>query len=247
MFDSNISYQPVNNFTPSRQSRRSTRKLSAEDEQLVIELAKENLMAYQIAVKFNTTAQRVKLICAAAGVDVLSKDNQKNKRTKQILSLLQQGYKTQQILNLVDCDRELIAKVRHRHELSQTAAASQAKTAAKAAEARKLTSSGVTVREACEIAGLSQSSYLRYKNITLPKPESENSAIKIGDKYGRLIVKKRAGSTNTRIKLWLCSCDCGNSKMVRHDHLRSGHTVSCGCAQKFNRFNQPNKNKQQAG
>lgn len=30
-------------------------------------------------------------------------------------------------------------------------------------------------------------------------------------------------------KRWLCVCDCGNEKVVRVDHLRSGATSSCGC------------------
>jgi hypothetical protein len=29
--------------------------------------------------------------------------------------------------------------------------------------------------------------------------------------------------------MWLCTCVCGNEKMVRADHLKSGHTESCGC------------------
>ena len=163
MFDSNISYQPVNNFTPSRQSRRSTRKLSAEDERLVIELAKEKLMAYQIAVKFNTTAQRVKLICAAAGVDVLSKDNQKNKRTKQILALLQQGYKTQQILNLVDCDREFVAQVRCRHGFARPPSASQERSMAAAAQAKQLIKDGMRVVDACKCVKISTATYSKYR------------------------------------------------------------------------------------
>ena len=29
--------------------------------------------------------------------------------------------------------------------------------------------------------------------------------------------------------MWLCICECGNQKTVRADHLKSGHTESCGC------------------
>lgn len=28
---------------------------------------------------------------------------------------------------------------------------------------------------------------------------------------------------------WLCQCDCGNTKVVKSDELKSGDTKSCGC------------------
>lgn len=31
---------------------------------------------------------------------------------------------------------------------------------------------------------------------------------------------------------WKCLCDCGNEKIIRADHLISGHTQSCGCISK---------------
>lgn len=30
-------------------------------------------------------------------------------------------------------------------------------------------------------------------------------------------------------KQYLCKCECGNTTIVRSDHLKSGHTTSCGC------------------
>ena len=28
---------------------------------------------------------------------------------------------------------------------------------------------------------------------------------------------------------WLCKCNCGNETIVTTSHLKSGHTISCGC------------------
>ena len=71
----------------------------------------------------------------------------------------------------------------------------------------------------------------QWRGFTRKKPEPRN-VMKIGERYGRLVVTESAGATESRIKLWLCACDCGGSKVVRHDHLRNGHTISCGCARK---------------
>lgn len=49
----------------------------------------------------------------------------------------------------------------------------------------------------------------------------------VGEKFGRLIVLSRARSV--RRPRWRCRCDCGKIKIVRQGHLRSGHTLSCGC------------------
>jgi hypothetical protein len=73
------------------------------------------------------------------------------------------------------------------------------------------------------------------------KKREPRNIMTVGEKYGRLTVIEPAGATKSRIKLWLCSCSCGGSKVVRHDHLRNGHTISCGCAQKTNLFNAPHK------
>lgn len=51
----------------------------------------------------------------------------------------------------------------------------------------------------------------------------------VGQKFGRLTVIKRAGSTAAKKKLWLCLCDCGNERRVPAGDLRSGKSVSCGC------------------
>jgi hypothetical protein len=48
-----------------------------------------------------------------------------------------------------------------------------------------------------------------------------------GQRFGRLLVNGRGGST--RRIYWICNCDCGKILSVRQDHLLSGATKSCGC------------------
>ena len=56
-----------------------------------------------------------------------------------------------------------------------------------------------------------------------------------GQPFGRLIVIREYGRDKHGNVLWLCRClgkngnDCGNEVVVTSDHLRSGHTKSCGC------------------
>lgn len=49
-----------------------------------------------------------------------------------------------------------------------------------------------------------------------------------GEKYGRLVVIKRAPNRYRRVH-WLCRCDCGNEVTVASMNLRAGSTRSCGC------------------
>lgn len=54
-----------------------------------------------------------------------------------------------------------------------------------------------------------------------------------GQRYGRLEVIEESDphytSGGRKIYMWECRCDCGNTIKVSTAHLRSGHTVSCGC------------------
>lgn len=57
-----------------------------------------------------------------------------------------------------------------------------------------------------------------------------------GNKYGRLTVLYRDTEWD-KIKKdksikWVCQCDCGATKSVYINHLRNGHTQSCGCLNK---------------
>ena len=47
-----------------------------------------------------------------------------------------------------------------------------------------------------------------------------------GDEYGDLTVVREVESKGKR--RFLCRCDCGQEVTVRLDHLRSGHSQSCG-------------------
>ena len=54
-----------------------------------------------------------------------------------------------------------------------------------------------------------------------------------GLRFGKLTVISRGENTTDNKAQWLCQCDCGNTKLVRAAHLRSGATISCGCATKI--------------
>ena len=49
-----------------------------------------------------------------------------------------------------------------------------------------------------------------------------------GRKFGRLSVIARAGISNGEAT-WRCSCECGNTAVVRGYYLRNKVTQSCGC------------------
>jgi hypothetical protein len=53
-----------------------------------------------------------------------------------------------------------------------------------------------------------------------------------GKRFNRLIVVGLGNPTKSGQKTWLCICDCGNAKEVRHGDLRNGKSLSCGCIQK---------------
>lgn len=53
----------------------------------------------------------------------------------------------------------------------------------------------------------------------------------VGQKFGRLTVLERSGSTDKGLALWKCLCECGTIKIVDGSHLVNGYTRSCGCLQ----------------
>ena len=51
----------------------------------------------------------------------------------------------------------------------------------------------------------------------------------LGERYGRLVVVAFAGLTKYQCGKWHVQCDCGGSKIVERQSLKSGRTRSCGC------------------
>lgn len=49
-----------------------------------------------------------------------------------------------------------------------------------------------------------------------------------GQKFGRLVAVSRAENIGRRT-MWKCLCDCGVETIVQSDHIKSGHSKSCGC------------------
>lgn len=57
--------------------------------------------------------------------------------------------------------------------------------------------------------------------------------LKKGDKFDRLTIIEEVQNPNSKnVRFFLCSCSCGNTKIVGLSHLNHGHTKSCGCYKK---------------
>lgn len=51
-----------------------------------------------------------------------------------------------------------------------------------------------------------------------------------GKKYGRLtVINEVLKRSKDRAVFWECKCECGSIVKVTGNHLKSGHTKSCGC------------------
>jgi len=57
----------------------------------------------------------------------------------------------------------------------------------------------------------------------MAKPTDET-----GNRYGRLLVLKRADKRSC--VYWLCRCDCGKEHTALGSNLRGGRAQSCGCS-----------------
>lgn len=62
-------------------------------------------------------------------------------------------------------------------------------------------------------------------------------------RFGRLTVLEKAENYKNLTR-WLCKCDCGNTKIVVTEYLRSGRVKSCGCLRKQAGAEQAKKIKQ---
>ena len=51
----------------------------------------------------------------------------------------------------------------------------------------------------------------------------------IGQRFGKLVVIERAENNSRGQRQWLCQCDCGGTRIVNTNYLRSGRTTDCGC------------------
>lgn len=51
-----------------------------------------------------------------------------------------------------------------------------------------------------------------------------------GQRFGDLTVLSYYGRDKSNQIMWLCRCNCGVEKAIRGGDLRSGKTISCGCA-----------------
>lgn len=59
-----------------------------------------------------------------------------------------------------------------------------------------------------------------------------------GQKFGKLFVLSfDHKDEKSKKRFWKCKCDCGNIVVVYQNHLKSGHTKSCGCYHSQNNIN----------
>lgn len=58
---------------------------------------------------------------------------------------------------------------------------------------------------------------------------SATKQIQVGNRFGRLVVVCRNGSSASGNAKWLCNCDCGQTCSPTGTRLRRGDATSCGC------------------
>lgn len=87
----------------------------------------------------------------------------------------------------------------------------------------------VRVRQRNLLKGITRSCGCLIKDV-----QSEVHSVDIsGRRFGRLVAVERVGTYNpgsgSSGALWLCKCDCGNTKIAKATHLLQGVVKSCGC------------------
>ena len=50
-----------------------------------------------------------------------------------------------------------------------------------------------------------------------------------GQRFGRLTVIEYYGKAKDGHSIWVCKCDCGNTKNINARSLKTKNTISCGC------------------
>ena len=65
--------------------------------------------------------------------------------------------------------------------------------------------------------------------------KQQNIIEETGNTYGYLSVIEFA-YIKKQVAYWKCKCKCGNEVIVAGNHLRSGHTKSCGCINSIGEF-----------
>ncbi|MFC2577828.1 MAG: hypothetical protein ACFNQH_02090, partial [Veillonella parvula] len=60
----------------------------------------------------------------------------------------------------------------------------------------------------------------------------------VGEKNNKLEIIGYSHKSG-RKHYWKCKCDCGKETVVAIDHLKSGHTKSCGCVNSSHRGSEP--------
>jgi hypothetical protein len=61
-----------------------------------------------------------------------------------------------------------------------------------------------------------------------------------GQRFGKLVVLARAGSSKNGKATWLCVCDCGNKTIATGNNLQN-QTRSCGCLSRWHPVTQPQR------
>lgn len=51
-----------------------------------------------------------------------------------------------------------------------------------------------------------------------------------GRRFGKLTVLAEHPERNGKEIMWVCKCDCGNTKIIAGHNLRSGGSTTCGCS-----------------
>jgi hypothetical protein len=84
----------------------------------------------------------------------------------------------------------------------------------------------VYVKAAVLKAGRTQSCGCFRKDVTSLRSKGSDIS---GQRFGRLTAIREDGRTEGKSVIWLCICDCGESRWISRYTLESGHTRSCGC------------------